>query len=250
MKPIRTLVSSVDINIQSKQSIINCSQSIQINLCFRHLLGCMFSYSCAYAFDVFFLCFLRNCQDRLQSEMQMVRNSTLTKFILNRKFIFLICFENDYSNLKAVICFLSHTQKYTNSTFSSWVIFFIATAHVQDFLPNHPHSKDLSLILETPGSIIDSIYGLLLLSRALQDSIYATVSKSFIPSSVYMKTDKLWQERYLSLGPLNKYFILSSLHINYSHSHYPAIQLENLDSTKNLVCFVLFFIDCTEQNTK
>ena len=38
---------------------------------------------------------------------------------------------------------------------------------------------------------VDSIHGLLLLSRAPQDRIDTTVSKLFISSSVYIKTTKI-----------------------------------------------------------
>ena len=55
---------------------------------------------------------------------------------------------------------------------------------------SNPHSKNLFLILRNTRFHNDSIYGLLLLSRAPQDSIDTTVSKLFISSSVYIQTAK------------------------------------------------------------
>ena len=68
------------------------------------------------------------------------------------------------------------THKYTDFAFSSWIIFSIASALSQDIFPNQTHTANISLrCLETQGSTIDSIYGLLLLSRAPKDTIDTTV---------------------------------------------------------------------------
>ena len=81
-------------------------------------------------------------------------------------------------NFKTVF-FLSHT--YSNSAFSSGILFSIASALFQDFLSNQTHIAKIPFrCLETQGSTIDSIYGLLLLSRAPQDNIDTTVSSSLL----------------------------------------------------------------------
>ena len=122
--------------------------------------------------------------------------------------------KNDYSNSKLLIFSFSHAYKYTNSAFSSWIPFSIASALFQDFPPNQTHIVRISFwFWETQGSTIDSIYGLLLLSRAPQDSI-DTTSKSFISSSVYIRTVKIsyskkdifhsgsWRKLLLCLHPI------------------------------------------------
>ena len=113
----------------------------------------------------------------------MVISSALLKSFLNRRFAFLTCLKNDYSNFKTVIFFLSHTHshKYTNSAFGS-----------RFSSQSNPHSEDLFLMLRKgKGSTIDSMYRLYLLSRAPQDSIDTIVSKLFISSSVYIRTVKI-----------------------------------------------------------
>ena len=84
-------------------------------------------------------------------------------------------------NFKTVI--FSHI--YTDSAFSSGIRFSIAPTIFQDFLSNQTHIAKIPFwFLETQGSTIDSIYELLLLSRAPQDSIDITDIISFISSSV------------------------------------------------------------------
>ena len=72
---------------------------------------------------------------------------------------------------------------YTNPAFSSWLLRFHYFSSFSAFSSqSNPSSED---ILETQDSTIDSVYGLLLLSRApQQDSIDAIVCKSFIFSSL------------------------------------------------------------------
>ena len=121
-----------------------------------------------------------------------VRGSDILKSFLNRRLTFFICFRIDYSNFKAVF-FLSHTHrhKYTNSSFSSWTLFFIASILFQHFLLTQTHIERISFwSLETPGSIIGSRYGLLLLSKARQSSMDTVLCRSLISSSVYNRTAK------------------------------------------------------------
>ena len=99
--------------------------------------------------------------------------------------------KNDYRNFKAVK-FYPHAHKYTNSAFSPWILFSIASARFQDFLPNQTYIASIYFwFLKTQGFTIDSIYGLLLFSRAPKDSMDTTVFKLFISSSVYIKTAKV-----------------------------------------------------------
>ena len=50
---------------------------------------------------------------------------------------------------------LSHDIKYTNSTFSSWILFSIASALFLEFSSqSNPHSEDQFLILRTQNSTI------------------------------------------------------------------------------------------------
>ena len=82
---------------------------------------------------------------------------------------------------------LKMLNKYINSDFSSWILFFVASAIFQDFLPNQIHiTKIPSWFLETQGSTIYSLNGLLRLSRASQDGIDATVSKLFVSSAPFV----------------------------------------------------------------
>ena len=54
---------------------------------------------------------------------------------------------NDTST-KLVNSLFSHDIKYTNSTFSSWILFSIASALFLEFsYQSNPHSEDLFLIL-------------------------------------------------------------------------------------------------------
>ena len=77
-------------------------------------------------------------------------------------------------NFKTVIFFLSHT--YINSAFSTGILFPIASSL---FLSNQTHIVKIPfLFLETQSATIDSIYGLLLLSRVPHDSIDTAVSLS------------------------------------------------------------------------
>ena len=84
-------------------------------------------------------------------------------------------------NFKTVVFFHIHTD----SAFSSGILFFIAPTLFQGFRSNQTHIAKIPFwFLETQGSTIDSIYELLLLSRAPQDSIDTTDIISFISPSV------------------------------------------------------------------
>ena len=83
--------------------------------------------------------------------------------------------------ISKLLIFVSVTHKYVNSTFSAWIRFSTGVALFQDFLPNQTNIAWIFLwFLETQGSTIDFIHGLLLLSKTLQDSIYKRVSKLFL----------------------------------------------------------------------
>ena len=87
---------------------------------------------------------------------------------------------------------LYHTHLNTQFCFQFMDTFFYCLSPFSEFSSkSNPHSEDLFLILRTQGSTIDSIYELLILSRAPQDSIDTTVSKSFISSSVCKRTTKI-----------------------------------------------------------
>ena len=97
-----------------------------------------------------------------------------------------MCLKNDYSTFKAVN-FFSLSQTYSQIPLS-WILFSIASTLFQDFFPGQTHISRISFyFLERRGSTIDSIYGLLLLSRAAQDK---TVSKLLISSSLYIRTQE------------------------------------------------------------
>ena len=75
--------------------------------------------------------------------------------------------------------FFSLTNKYTNSAFCSWILFSIAFFRI--FFKIKPTQRRSLWFLEKQGPAIDYIYGLLLLSRAPQDSIDATVLSRLFP---------------------------------------------------------------------
>ena len=79
-------------------------------------------------------------------------------------------------NFKTVIFFPSQTQI---PFLAKGYFFLIMLALFQDFLSNQTHTAKIPFwFLETQGLTVDSIYGLLLLSKAPQDSIDTTVSLS------------------------------------------------------------------------
>ena len=107
----------------------------------------------------------------------------------------------------------AHTHTHTHITqihkshFISSILFFIASVLLQDFLQSQTHIARISFrFSETQGSTVDSIYGLLLLSRTPEDSKDVTVLKSFISSSVYLRTIKISysKENILHSSPLTK----------------------------------------------
>ena len=122
----------------------------------------------------------------------MVRSSALSKSLSN-KITFLIRLENDYSNLKTVIFSLSYTQIHKFHFQLMDTFFHCLSPFWGFFSQSDPYSEDHLFLwfLETQGPTICSLYGLLLLSRAPQYSIDATVFKSFISSSVCIKIAKI-----------------------------------------------------------
>ena len=171
----------MDLNIQSKQSIINSIVHSQFRLAsafatifdaclvtFAHILA---TYPLFVSFAIF----------RTVSKVKEKGcfSKTFCKFKILFEWEIYISYIplNDYTNFKTVI-FFPLTHIHTNYAFSSGMLFSIASAF-QDFLSNQTHIvKILFWFLGTPGSTIDSIYELLLLSRAPQDSIDTTVSQS------------------------------------------------------------------------
>ena len=94
--------------------------------------------------------------------------------------------------------FHNYYNTHKNLAFSSGILFSIASALFQYFLSNQTHIAKIPFwFLETQGSSIDSIYELLLLSRAPQDSIDTAVSLSRLFLLLLYKNcrNKLWQER-------------------------------------------------------
>ena len=78
--------------------------------------------------------------------------------------------------ISRLLIFFFLTHKYTNSAFSSWILFLYCLSLFQDFLVNQTHIVKISFwFLEAQGSTIDYIYGLLRLSKALQNNIDTTV---------------------------------------------------------------------------
>ena len=94
--------------------------------------------------------------------------------------------------------FHNYYNTHKNLAFSSGILFSIASALFQDFLSNQTHIAKIPFwFLETQGSSIDSIYELLLLSRAPQDSVDTAVSLSRLFLLLLYKNcrNKLLQER-------------------------------------------------------
>ena len=148
----------------------------------------MFSYPSAYTSNVSFVSFFI-----FRTVSKIIEKGCFGKFCT---FTFVIRLKNYYSNFEAVNFLLSltqtHTHKYTNSTFHSSIIFSTTSFFFQYFLPNQIHRARISSrFLETQSSTYYSIYGLLFLSRAPQDSTDTTVFKLFISSSLYVRTTKI-----------------------------------------------------------
>ena len=135
--------------------------------------------------------------------------------------------------------------------------FFHYLSPFSDFLSNQIHKARISSwFLEAQSSTIYFIYGLLLLSRAPQDSIDATVSKSFISSSVYVRTAKIsYSKNDIShnnyLYPSNPNVIGKFSKIALSKITSNWLREEGTSGPFYFIFKnVLFFIYCTEQNTK
>ena len=100
--------------------------------------------------------------------------------------------------ISKLLFFFSRTRAHTHThtqmhkfRFQLIHTFFHSPSHFSDFFCQfNPHSESLFLILRRQGFTLDSMYGLLFLLRALQDSIDITASKLFIFSSIYTRTAK------------------------------------------------------------
>ena len=137
-----------------------------------------FSYSCTYTFDVSFVSFaIFSTISKVKEKGCFGQTFCAFKILLELEQLF-TCLKNDCSNFKAKTdFFLSSTHKYANSVFSSWIPFSIASTLFQDFLPNQTHIAIICFwFLETQGSTLDSICGLLLPSRAPKERIDTAVS--------------------------------------------------------------------------
>ena len=109
----------------------------------------------------------------------------------------------------------SHNIKYTNSTFSSWILFSIASALFLEFSSqSNPYSKDLYLILRNTkfhNRFYISIYRLLLPSIDA-----AVLTRLFLPRHCKNRKNKLTvAKRYISLSLVNK------VSFSAPHSKYP-----------------------------
>ena len=159
----------MDINIQSNQAIIVHNQSRwnqppeACNFTKKRLQHRCFPVKVAIFFDACLIIFsFLGWALKKRRNDGWVRSFALLKSFLNRIFKFLTCLKNDYSNFKAANFFLSHTH---TQIYKFCFLF-------QDFLPNQAYIARISFwFLETQGSAINFIYGLLLFSRAPKDSI-------------------------------------------------------------------------------
>ena len=97
-----------------------------------------------------------------------------------------------------------------------------------NFLQNQTQTLKMSFwFFEKQGPTIDSIYGLLLLSRALQDNIDTNIL------SVYFLFCNIITARYIWLSPINKTFTFLVPHYNYT---YPPCNWKIQVTLKNFVC--------------
>ena len=87
-----------------------------------------------------------------------------------------LCLKVIHTDFKTVDFLHTNTQSYTNYACSSWIIFLLPQSLLRIFFHNQTHRASISFqFLETQGSTMDAIYGLLLLSRTPQDGIDTTV---------------------------------------------------------------------------
>ena len=141
---------------------------------------------------------------------------------------------------------------------------FHCLSFFQDFLSNQTHITKISFwFWEKQGSTIDSVYGLLLLSRAPHDSIGTTVlSRVFLLCNIRTAKISYSKKDIFQSVPPNKTFTFLAPHNNYSHPHKKFYLLwvrlpinasgrrnNGLSSLFFTFKNVLFFIYCTEQNT-
>ena len=162
----------------------------------------------------------------------LVRSSANLKSFSNGRFTFLIYLQL-ITWISKLLFFFSHTH--TNSVFSSEIPFSIVSVLFQNFLSYQtPIAKTPFWFLETQGSTIDSIYGLLLLKSTTGSYRYNSFSKSFISSSIIKELQKYVIARKIdfTLSPINKPLIPHLIITNST-----PIWLENLDPAKTLVCF-------------
>ena len=121
-----------------------------------------------------------------------VKSPAILKSFFNRRFTFYIFLEKDCNDIKVVNVSDMHTHTHTQTLLSAYGTFFYCLSPFSGFsFQWNAHSENLFLILRNTASTIVSIYVLLLLWRAPQDSIDTTVSKSFISSSVYTTCAKI-----------------------------------------------------------
>ena len=164
----------MDINVQSKQYIINSIVHSQLRLiwAFATIFDAIL-ITFAYILSTFpqFVSFaIFKTVSKVKEKDVLARSSANLKTFLNKRF----------TVLTFLISYFQFSHTHTHK-FRSWLrdIFSIASALFQDFLSNHTHIARIPFwFLETQGSTTDSIYGLLLLSRAPQDSVDTTVSVS------------------------------------------------------------------------
>ena len=152
----------------------------------------MFHYFCAHTFDVSFVCFLRHFQGGSLKEKACFGRKFRKFKILFAWEIYIFIYLKMITWISKLLFFLSPPHIiHTNSAFISWLLFSITSALFQDFLSNQTHRVKIPFwFLETHGSTINSIYELLLLSRAPQDIIDTTVSLSRLFLLLYYKNCK------------------------------------------------------------
>ena len=106
----------------------------------------------------------------------MVRSSANLKSCLKGRFTFFVYLKMITWISKLFFFFLSPTHNKHKFRFHLKDTFFHCHSPFSGFsFQSNPHSEDPFWFLETQGSTIDSIYQLLLLSRAPQDSIDTAV---------------------------------------------------------------------------
>ena len=109
--------------------------------------------------------------------------------------------------------------------------FFHCLSLLHGFLQNQTHTAKIFFwLLEKQDPTIDSIYGLLLLSKAPQDSIDTTVLSVYFPFYNITTSKLSYSKKDITLSPINKSF----------YFFYPTVTTPTPYVTKTLKHFICF----------